>query len=78
MWSAPSIDVHTIIQQSLLVNKLKNNMALLSFLPFFHFFISAVVGWCDGPGYTFIAGASYNLDDSREGPIALALGADGG
>ena len=53
-------------------------MALLSFLPFFHFFISAVVGWCDGPGYTFIAGASYNLDDSREGPIALALGADGG
>ena len=24
-----------------------------------------VVGWCDGPGYTSSAGASYNLDYSR-------------
>ena len=24
-----------------------------------------VVGWCDGPGLTSSAGASYNLDDSR-------------
>ena len=37
-----------------------------------------VVGWCDGPWYTSNAGASYNLDDSRARPIALAVGAGGG
>ena len=26
---------------------------------------SGVVGWCDGPGETSSAGASYNLGDSR-------------
>ena len=34
------------------------------------------VGWCDGPGQTSSAGASYILD-SRQEPIALAVGADG-
>ena len=28
--------------------------------------LEGVVGWCDGPGETSSAGASYNLDDSRE------------
>ena len=27
--------------------------------------IVGVVGWCDGPGLTSSAGASYNLDYSR-------------
>ena len=36
------------------------------------------VGWCDGPGETFSAGASYNLGDSRARPIALAVSVDGG
>ena len=37
-----------------------------------------VVGWCDGPGYTSSAGASYNLDIVGQGPVALAVGAGGG
>ena len=37
-----------------------------------------VVGWCDGPGYTSSAGASYNVDVVGQGPIAFAVGAGGG
>ena len=37
-----------------------------------------VVGWCDGAGFTSSAGASYNLVTVGQGPIALAVGADGG
>ena len=37
-----------------------------------------MVGWCDGPGETSSAGASYNLDIVGQGPIVLAVGAGGG
>ena len=37
-----------------------------------------MVGWCDGAGLTSSAGASYNLDYSRQGPTALAVSAGGG
>ena len=40
--------------------------------------IQGVVGWCDGAGSTYSAGASYNLDTVGQGPIALAVGAGGG
>ena len=36
------------------------NVAALMFIP-----PVGVVGWCDGPGETSSAGASYNLGDSR-------------
>ena len=36
-----------------------------------------MVGWCDGPGETSSAGASYNLDIVGQGPIVLAVGAGG-
>ena len=39
---------------------------------------SGVVGWCDGPGSTFSAGASYNLRIVGQGSVALAVGAGGG
>ena len=35
-------------------------------------------GWCDGPGETFSAEASYDLGDSRARPIALAVRVGGG
>ena len=34
--------------------------------------------WCDGPGSTSSAGASYNLDDSRARSITLAVSTGGG
>ena len=37
-----------------------------------------MVGWCDGAGLTSSAGASFNLDYSRQGPTALAVSAGGG
>ena len=36
-----------------------------------------MVGWCDGPGQTSNAGASYNLDIVGQGSIAFAVGAGG-
>ena len=37
-----------------------------------------MVGWCDGPGLTSSAGASYNLEDSRARAYCACLGAGGG
>ena len=37
-----------------------------------------VVGWCDGPGSTSSAGASYDWMIVGQGPILLAVGAGGG
>ena len=42
----------------------------------FRLFYAGVVGWCDGAGYTFSAGAI--LMTIGQGPIALSVGADGG
>ena len=43
-----------------------------------HTNLLGVVGWCDGPGSTSGAGASYNSITVGQGPIALAVGAGGG
>ena len=37
-----------------------------------------VVGWCDGAGLTFSAGASYIGINVGQGPTALAVSASGG
>ena len=37
-----------------------------------------MVGWCDGPGEASSAGASTIWVKAGQGPIALAVGADGG
>ena len=39
--------------------------------------ILGAVGWCDGPGLTSSAGASYNLDDSKARTYSLAVGVVG-